>query len=113
MDEFLRRADVIPAPSKYRPSGAFFYVRTFRLFDSVKKTITIPEDLYDITVDQYLRIQAIPEGDELRQVVETICILCDLTEEEVMAMAQADIQHIGGVIGGILDKYSDDYPVRS
>jgi hypothetical protein len=78
----------------------------------VKKTITIPEDLYDITVDQYLRIQAIPEGDELRQVVETICILCHLTEGEVMAMAQADIQHIGGVIGGILDKYSDDYPVE-
>jgi hypothetical protein len=78
----------------------------------VKKTITIPEDLYDITVDQYLRIQAIPEGDELRQVVETICILCDLTEGEVMAMAQADIQHIGAVIGGILEKYSDDYPVE-
>ena len=78
----------------------------------MKKTITIPEDLYDITVDQYLRIQAIPEGDELRQVVETICILCHLTEDEVMAMAQADIQHIGGVIGGILDKYSDDYPVE-
>ena len=78
----------------------------------MKKTITIPEDLYDITVDQYLRIQAIPEGDELRQVVETICILCHLTEGEVMAMAQADIQHIGGVIGGILDKYSDDYPVE-
>ena len=78
----------------------------------MKKTITIPEDLYDITVDQYLRIQAIPEGDELRQVVETICILCHLTESEVMAMAQADIQHIGGVIGGILDKYSDDYPVE-
>jgi hypothetical protein len=78
----------------------------------VKKTITIPEDLYDITVEQYQRIQAIPEGDEFRQVVETICILCDLTTEEVMAMEQKDIQHIGGVIGGILDKYDDDYPVE-
>ena len=78
----------------------------------MKKTITIPEDLYDITVEQYQRIQAIPEGDEFRQVVETICILCDLTTEEVMAMEQKDIQHIGGVIGGILDKYDDDYPVE-
>jgi len=34
-----------------------------QIFHSVKKTITIPEDLYDITVDQYLQIQAIPEGD--------------------------------------------------
>ena len=78
----------------------------------MKKTITIPEDLYDITVDQYQRIQAIPEGDEFRQVVETICILCHLTTEEVMAMEQKDIQHIGGVIGGILDKYDDEYPVE-
>ena len=82
------------------------------IFHIVKKTITIPEDLYDITVRQYRAIQAIPEGDEFRQVVETICILCDLTTEEVMAMEQKDIQHIGGVIGGILDKYDDDYPVE-
>ena len=78
----------------------------------MKKTITIPEDLYDISVRQYRAIQAIPEGDEFRQVVETICILCDLTQEEVMSMEQKDIQHIGGVIGGILDKYDDDYPVE-
>ena len=78
----------------------------------MKKTITIPEDLYDITVGQYRAIQAIPEGDEFRQVVETICILCHLTNEEVMAMEQKDIQHIGGVIGGILDKYDDEYPVE-
>ena len=78
----------------------------------MKKTITIPQNLYDITVDQYQRIQAIPEGDELRQVVETICILCHLTQEEVMAMEQKDIQHIGGVIGGILDKYDEQYPVE-
>ena len=82
------------------------------IFHIVKKTITIPEDLYDITVRQYRAIQAIPEGDEFRQVVETICILCDLTTEEVMAMEQKDIQHIGGVIGGILDKYDDQYPVE-
>ena len=99
-------------PPKYRPSGAFFYVPTFRLFDSVKKTISIPETLYDITVDQYLQIQAIPEGDEMEQVVRTICILCGLERSEVMAMEQKDIQHIGGVIGGILDKYDDTYPVE-
>jgi len=78
----------------------------------VKKTITIPEDLYDITVEQYLQIQAIPEGDEFRQVVETICILCRLSQEDVMAMEQKDIQHIGAVIGGILDKYDEQYPVE-
>ena len=78
----------------------------------MKKTITIPEDLYDITVDQYLQIQAIPEGDEFRQVVETICILCRLSQEEAMAMEQKDIQHIGAVIGGILDKYDEQYPVE-
>jgi PBSX family phage terminase large subunit len=82
------------------------------LFDSVNKTVTIPENLYDITVDQYLQIQAIPEGDELEQVVRTICILCHLEREEVMGMEQKDIQHIGGVIGGILDKYDDTYHVE-
>ena len=71
----------------------------------MKKTITIPEDLYDITIDQYRRVQAIPEGDELRQVVETISILCHLTKDEVMAMEKKDIQHIGGVLGGIIGKY--------
>jgi len=78
----------------------------------VKKTITIPEDLYDVTIDQYKRVQAIPEGDELRQVVETICILCDLTEGEVMGMEKKDILHIGGVLGGIIDKYDESYPVE-
>ena len=78
----------------------------------MKKTISIPETLYDITVDQYLQIQAIPEGDEMEQVVRTICILCGLERAEVMAMEQKDIQHIGGVIGGILDKYDDTYPVE-
>ena len=78
----------------------------------MKKTITIPENLYDITVDQYLQIKAIPEGDEMEQVVRTICILCHLERAEVMAMEQKDIQHIGGVIGGILDKYDEDYPVE-
>jgi len=78
----------------------------------VKKTITIPEDLYDVTIDQYKRVQAIPEGDELRQVVETICILCDLTQEEVMGMEKKDILHIGGVLGGIIDKYDESYPVE-
>jgi hypothetical protein len=77
----------------------------------VKKTITIPEDLYDITVDQYLRVQAIPEGDELRQVVDTISILCHVTNEEVMGMEKKDIEHIGGVLGGILDKYDEEYPL--
>ena len=95
-----------------RPYGAFFYVPTFRLFDSVKKTITIPENLYDITVDQYIQVKAIPEGDEMEQVVRTICILCHLERAEVMAMEQKDIQHIGGVIGGILDKYDEEYPVE-
>ena len=78
----------------------------------MKKTITIPEDLYDVTIDQYKRVQAIPEGDELRQVVETICILCDLTQEEVMGMEKKDILHIGGVLGGIIDKYDESYPVE-
>jgi len=78
----------------------------------VKKTITIPEDLYDITIDQYRRVQAIPEGDELRQVVETISILCHVTKDEVMAMEKKDIQHIGGVLGGIIDKYDEDYPLE-
>jgi len=78
----------------------------------VKKTITIPENLYDITVDQYLQVKAIPEGDEMEQVVRTICILCHLERAEVMAMEQKDIQHIGGVIGGILDKYDEEYPVE-
>jgi hypothetical protein len=78
----------------------------------VKKTITIPEDLYDVTIDQYKRVQAIPEGDELRQVVDTICILCNLTTEEVMGMEKKDILHIGGVLGGIIDKYDESYPVE-
>ena len=78
----------------------------------MKKTITIPEDLYDVTIDQYKRVQAIPEGDELRQVVETICILCNLTTEEVMGMEKKDILHIGGVLGGIIDKYDESYPVE-
>ncbi|QDP57753.1 MAG: hypothetical protein Unbinned92contig1004_21 [Prokaryotic dsDNA virus sp.] len=78
----------------------------------MKKTITIPEDLYDITIDQYRRVQAIPEGDELRQVVETISILCHVTKDEVMAMEKKDIQHIGGVLGGIIDKYDEDYPLE-
>ena len=78
----------------------------------MKKTITIPENLYDITVDQYLQVKAIPEGDEMEQVVRTICILCHLERAEVMAMEQKDIQHIGGVIGGILDKYDEEYPVE-
>ena len=78
----------------------------------MKKTITIPEDLYDVTIDQYRRVQAIPEGDELRQVVQTICIMCHVTEEEVMAMEKKDIDHIGGIIGGIIDKYDEQYPVE-
>jgi len=78
----------------------------------VKKTITIPEDLYDVTIDQYRRVQAIPEGDELRQVVETISILCHVTTEEVMGMEKKDIDHIGGVLGGIIDKYDEDYPLE-
>ena len=78
----------------------------------MKKTITIPEDLYDVTIDQYKRVQAIPEGDELRQVVDTICILCELTTEEVMGMEKKDILHIGGVLGGIIDKYDESYPVE-
>ena len=78
----------------------------------MKKTITIPEDLYDITIDQYRKVQAIPEGDELRQVVETISILCHVTTDEVMGMEKKDIDHIGGVIGGIIDKYDDHYPLE-
>jgi len=78
----------------------------------VKKTITIPEDLYDVTIDQYRRVQAIPESDELRQVVETISIMCHLTTEEVMGMEKKDILHIGGVLGGIIDKYDQEYPLE-
>ena len=78
----------------------------------MKKTITIPEDLYDVTVDQYQRVQAIPEGDELRQVVDTISIMCHVTTEEVMGMEKKDIEHIGGVLGGIIDKYDDDHPLE-
>ena len=78
----------------------------------MKKTITIPEDLYDVTVDQYQRVQAIPEGDELRQVVETISIMCHVTTDEVMGMEKKDIEHIGGVLGGIIDKYDEAYPVE-
>ena len=70
----------------------------------MKKTITIPETLYDITISQYMEVRDIPDSNELEQVVQTICILCHLERAEVMAMEQADIQHIGGVIGGILDK---------
>ena len=94
----------MPEPAHHKPER--------QIFHSVKKTITIPENLYDITVDQYLQIQAIPEGDEMEQVVRTICILCHMDRAEVMAMEQKDIQHIGGVIGGILDKYDDTYPVE-
>ena len=78
----------------------------------MKKTITIPEDLYDVTVDQYQRVQAVPEGDELRQVVDTISIMCHVTTEEVMGMEKKDIEHIGGVLGGIIDKYDDDHPLE-
>ena len=78
----------------------------------MKKTITIPEDLYDVTIDQYRRVQAIPEGDELRQVVETISIMCHLTTEEVMGMEKKDILHIGGVLGGIIDKYDEEHPLE-
>lgn len=78
----------------------------------MKKTITIPEDLYDVTIDQYKRVQAIPEGDEMRQVAETISIMCHLTTEEVMGMEKRDILHIGGVLGGIIDKYDEQYPLE-
>ena len=78
----------------------------------MKKTITIPEDLYDVTIDQYKRVQAIPEGDELRQVVDTISIMCHVTTQEVMAMEKKDIDHIGGVLGGIIDKYDENYPLE-
>jgi len=78
----------------------------------VKKTITIPEDLYDVTIDQYRRVQAIPEGDEMRQVVETISIMCRLTTEEIMGMEKKDILHIGSVLGGIIDKYDEEYPLE-
>lgn len=78
----------------------------------MKKTITIPEDLYDVTIDQYKRVQAIPEGDELRQVVDTISIMCHVTTEEVMGMEKKDIDHIGGVLGGIIDKYDENYPLE-
>ena len=44
--------------------------------------------------------------------VDTICILCDLTQEEVMGMEKKDILHIGGVLGGIIDKYDESYPVE-
>ncbi len=102
-----------PNPTKTdRPSGVFFYVSKFRLFDNVKKTIRIPETLYDITIAQYMAVRDVPESNELEQVVQTICILCGLERAEVMAMEQADIQHIGGVIGGILDKYDDDHPLE-
>ena len=78
----------------------------------MKKTITIPEDLYDVTIDQYRRVQAIPEGDEMRQVVETISIMCRLTTEEIMGMEKKDILHIGSVLGGIIDKYDEEYPLE-
>ena len=78
----------------------------------MKKTITIPEDLYDVTIDQYRRVQAIPEGDEMRQVVETISIMCRLTTEEIMGMEKKDILHIGSVLGGIIDKYDEEYPLQ-
>jgi len=78
----------------------------------VKKTIRIPETLHDITIAQYMAVRDVPESNELEQVVQTICILCGLNREEVLAMEQADIQHIGGVIGGILDGYDDDHPLE-
>lgn len=78
----------------------------------MKKTITIPEDLYDVTIDQYRRVQAIPEGDEMRQVVETISIMCHLTTEEVMGMEKRDILHVGSILGGIIDKYDEEYPLE-
>ena len=78
----------------------------------MKKTITIPSNLYDVTIGQYQRVQAIPEGDELRQIVETICILCGLKEEEVMGMEQKDLERIGGILGGIFEKYHDAYPLQ-
>ena len=78
----------------------------------MKKTIRIPETLYDITISQYMEVRDIPDSNELEQVVQTICILCHLERAEVMAMEQADIQHIGGVIGGILDKYDEDHPLE-
>ncbi len=49
---------------------------------------------------------------ELSEVVETSSILCHVTSDEVMVLEKKARDHIGGVLGGIIDKYDDDYPLE-
>ena len=79
----------------------------------MKKTISIPETLYDITLGEYMEIEALPAtlSDE-EKIYKTIALLCKLSEEEMQNMEQGDLLHIAGVISRVMDSFDEAFEVE-
>jgi len=70
----------------------------------VKRTITVPETLNDITVSQYMELVNLPEDLEPNsQMAETLRIACGLSKKDILHMENADLVKIIGILSGIID----------
>ena len=70
----------------------------------MKRRITVPDNLSDITIGQYMELVNLPDtltGEE--QITETLRIACGLSAEDVRNMENADLLKIVGILSGIID----------
>jgi hypothetical protein len=74
----------------------------------VRKRITVPETLSDITIGQYLELVNLPEGqDPAEQMADTLRIACGISPEDIRNMENADLVKIVGILSGILEGAED------
>lgn len=74
----------------------------------VKRRITVPETLTDITVGQYMELVNLPEDQEPKeQMADTLRIACGLSKKDILNMENADLVKIVGILSGILEGSED------
>ena len=71
----------------------------------VKRTVTVPETLNDLTLEQYMQLVNIPEDLEPnKQMAETLRISCGISNKDMLNMENADLVKIVGILSNIIEK---------
>ena len=76
--------------------------------------ITVPDSLADISVKQYKLIAEIKlEEESTEWIIETICIMCNLTKEQTNQLSIPEMERISTIIGRINNADSQDEKLLS
>jgi len=76
--------------------------------------ITVPDSLADISVKQYKDLSAITfKEDSTEWIIESICIMCKMTQEEAKQLTIPEVEKISGIINRMNDEDQNDQKLQS